>query len=120
MSFIGQISSIMDYSVRKREAIANNISNQATPDYKAQSVKWNELLGQNSEMRLTNKGHISVNDSGKSYTIGIDSSTQVNSDGNNVDSNKEILEMVKNNQLFSISLQALNEYYEASGAARGR
>lgn len=121
MSFIDDISGIMDYSVRKRDAISNNISNQATPNYKAQVVKWNDALTQQgNELKVTNKGHIPLQQSNDKFTIETDNETQVRSDGNNVDQNKEIVEMMKNNQLFSTSLNALNNYYEAMGAARGK
>lgn len=121
MSFVDDINSIMTFSVRKREAISNNISNQTTPNYKAQVVSWNEALeGSEGNLKVTNKGHIPLEQNAENFTIERDNETKVNSDGNNVDLNKEIVEMMKNNQLFSTSLNALNNYYEAMGAARGK
>ncbi|MFP3725748.1 flagellar basal body rod protein FlgB [Priestia filamentosa] len=120
MSFVDDINEIMTYSVRKRDAISNNISNESTPNYKAQVVKWNDTLNQEDGLRITNSGHIPLQENFNNYTIETDNNTQVRSDGNNVDLNKEIVEMMKNNQMFSMSLNALNNYYEAMGAARGK
>ncbi|GAB6447680.1 MULTISPECIES: flagellar basal body rod protein FlgB [Bacillus cereus group] len=121
MSYVDDLSGVMSYSVRKRETISNNISNQTTPNYKAQVVRWNDALeGDANSLKVTNEGHIPLNQNGEKFTIQSDNETEVRSDGNSVDLNKEIVEMMKNNQIFSLSLNALNSYYESMGAARGK
>lgn len=120
MGFVDRMSNIMDYSVRKREAITNNIANQATPNYKAEVVNWNEELNKALSLKTTNSGHIPLSQNSENFSIERDYSTEVNSDGNNVDMNNEIVEMMKNNQIYSMSLRAINFHYEAMGAARGK
>jgi flagellar basal-body rod protein FlgB len=120
VSFIDQLSNVMTYSVAQRQAISNNISNESTPNYKAQTVSWNNALQNNGDLMITNPGHIPLEQSGDNFSVSTDNTTKVNSDGNNVDLNKEIVSMMENNQLYSMSLTSMNDYYEALGAARGR
>lgn len=122
MSYVNNLNSIMSFAVKQRETISNNISNQATPNFKAETVRWNEEMNKISSLKVTNERHIPL--SGTSitnpYTVDVNTQTEVNSDGNNVDLNKEMIEMLKSNQISSLSIQAINSHYEASGAARGK
>lgn len=112
----------MSYAVKQRETISNNISNQATPNFKADVVNWNEKMNSVSALKVTNEKHIPLGgvSTGKSYQVSVNDEVEVNSDGNSVDMNKEMINMLKSNQVSSLSVQAVNSHYEARGAARGK
>lgn len=119
LDYTSQLNRIMDYSVAKRDTISNNIANQNTPNYKAQRVRWEDALNGSEGLRVTNSMHISSNKSEQGYLTQIDNGVEVKSNGNSVDMNKEIVEMMKNNQVFSMAVQALNSNSKAKSAARG-
>lgn len=122
MNYVNSLNSIMSYAVKQRETISNNISNQATPNFKAEVVNWNEKMNSVSALKTTNEKHIPVGgiSDGKPYEVSINDQVEVNSDGNSVDLNKEMINMLKSNQVSSLSVQAINSHYEARGAARGK
>lgn len=123
MSYINDLGNFMNFSVKQRDTISNNISNQTTPGYKAKTVVWNEELQKGLSLNTTNDKHIPIGGSdegSRDYKIIEDRSLEVNSDGNSVDLNKEMIEMFKNNQQMSMSLKALNNLYETKSAAKGR
>ncbi|SPT89406.1 flagellar basal body rod protein FlgB [Bacillus cereus] len=47
-------------------------------------------------------------------------SMQTNKDGNSVDVTTEMLDLMKTNQLYGISINAINTQYAINQAARGR
>lgn len=119
MDYVGKLNKVMDFSVAQRDTISNNIANQNTPEYKAQRVRWNDTLNGSNDLKRTNEKHLAINGVNRPFLTQIDNNAEVNSDGNSVDMNKEIVEMMKNNQIFSISVQALNSHRTAKSAARG-
>ncbi|WP_228275577.1 flagellar basal body rod protein FlgB [Gracilibacillus oryzae] len=101
------------YSSTKNQTIANNIANVDTPNYKAKNVVFkeilNEELGHNFQAKRTNERHIVFgNDNTKNYNIVTNNSTTYNHNGNNVDIDKEMSELAKNQIYYQAVVDRLN------------
>ncbi|MFT3951839.1 MAG: flagellar basal body rod protein FlgB [Oscillospiraceae bacterium] len=70
---------------QKQQIIAQNLANQDTPNYKAKTLSFDSVLD----------GNMTDGDNHYTFktTVTTDDSTYVNEDGNNVDSDKESLEL---------------------------
>ena len=132
--FISSVGHYMNYLVTKRNAVSNNISNANTPGFKAQEVdfseqltgsnelyKKNELdLQTNSQMYQTNPMHLPLANESNTYAKIRTNTLSDKEDGNSVDKTKEMIDLVKTNQLYGISINAINTEYAINQAARGR
>ncbi|MFD3446008.1 flagellar basal body rod protein FlgB [Microbacteriaceae bacterium 4G12] len=129
-NFIGGISNYMSYLVARRDATSNNIANANTPGYKAKSVSFLEQLenvpgsesslGAKKKLYQTNPKHFSSGNIGNLPYEVQTANTQVNLDGNGVDTTEQMVDLVKANQLYSISIRALNGQFAIDQAARGK
>lgn len=111
---VGFIEKVMDYSHLRRKTISDNISNYNTPNYKRKEVDFDLAFnsGLQSNMRRTQSKHIGMSDGANNdFRIYKDPSTKERTDGNNVDLNIEMIEMVKNNSLQNKSIQAINHQF---------
>ena len=107
-SYIGLTQKAMDISAFQRNVIANNVSNYNTPNYKAVDVKFDEFFKESEmNMKKTNTKHISIDDGDKA--VYVEKDTKVRFDGNNVDLNKEMTEMIRNNYRFNNAVKAFNK-----------
>jgi flagellar basal-body rod protein FlgB len=111
----------MDYSHIKTKVISDNIANYNTPGYKASQVQFDSLFEKNTGLQLktTNKNHITGSNSDQGVEIVQDVTSKERADGNNVDLNQEMLDMIKNNYLFNTSVQALNKDFSITKLAIG-
>lgn len=98
-SVSAMLQKALDGTWQRQKAISNNIANQETPGYKAQSVTFENALAK--EMRdyagmlpsERERGVQEILDS--KITIGSDFSTSERLDGNNVDIDSENIELAK-------------------------
>ncbi|MBU5594952.1 flagellar basal body rod protein FlgB [Amphibacillus sp. MSJ-3] len=97
----------LDYAFVKNEAISNNLANISTTNYKAKSVEFKSLLEQEKggqfQAKLTNPRHIDFSQATKGFKIHVNNNTQYNHNGNNVDIDKEMVEL-GNNQIYQQAL----------------
>lgn len=97
----------LDYAFVKNEAISNNLANISTTNYKAKSVEFKSLLEQEKggqfQAKLTNPRHIDFSQATKDFKIHVNNNTQYNHNGNNVDIDKEMVEL-GNNQIYQQAL----------------
>lgn len=109
MSFFGgtinKLEQALNYSSLKNQAISNNIANIDTPGYKSQHVSFQNVL--NSELKKpfiakqTHSDHIEFSSpSLRSPRIFQQENTTYNHNGNNVDIDKEMTELAKNQILY--------------------
>ncbi|WP_231401756.1 flagellar basal body rod protein FlgB [Bacillus sp. 123MFChir2] len=133
-NFISDVGHYMNYLVTKRNAVSNNVSNANTPGFKAQDVdfaeqlvgsnelyKKNELdLQKNRQMYQTNVMHLPLTNETNTYAKIRTNNLAVKEDGNSVDVTKEMIDLVKTNQLYGVSINAINTQYTIDQAARGR
>ncbi|WP_188454395.1 flagellar basal body rod protein FlgB [Virgibacillus oceani] len=96
------LESSLDYATAKNRTISNNIANADTPNYKAKDVVFknvlNDALTSSLEAKRTNARHLPFDNSGlqHSYKIVTNKTTMYNHNGNNVDIDKEMSELAKN------------------------
>ena len=93
----------LDWAAKRHNAIANNIANIDTPKYKRQDVTFPQALaraikGKNSNLPLkrTNPRHLPAPAAETSIAIVEDKGTTYRNDGNNVDPEVEVAELLKN------------------------
>lgn len=90
----------LDYSALKNNLISNNIANVDTPNYKAKKVEFksvlNEALTNQLETKRTHPKHIPFNNQRTPFQIVSNHQTMYNHNGNNVDIDKEMSELAKN------------------------
>ncbi|MFC4404586.1 flagellar basal body rod protein FlgB [Gracilibacillus xinjiangensis] len=103
----------LNYSTVKNQTIANNISNVDTANYKAKEVVFRDILdnesGQQFEARRTDSRHIAFgNYNTASHKIVTNQSTTYNHNGNNVDIDKEMAELAKNQIYYQAVVDRLN------------
>lgn len=114
----------MDVSLLRREVIANNISNAETPNFKKTDVTFETSLAKaiasedkNSfQMKLTNEKHISADRTVDYKTIKprrvLDYTTQSDSNGNNVDIEVEMMDVVKNQMRYQLLTQSVSNQFQ--------
>ncbi|WP_010649319.1 flagellar basal body rod protein FlgB [Oceanobacillus massiliensis] len=110
---INQLGQSLDYATAKNNAISNNISNADTPGYKSQNVVFkdvlNDAISSNLQAKRTNDKHLSFNsDQSSSYRIVTNSNTTYNHNGNNVDVDKEMTELAKNQIYYNAVVDRIN------------
>jgi flagellar basal-body rod protein FlgB len=103
-------------SAARQKAIAHNVSNVNTPGFKSYLVDFEDQLksmGSNYQEQLplktTSPKHISIDDSAPDLKIERDNSAGQSADGNNVDLEKEMTLMVKNDVYFNAALNQANK-----------
>jgi len=99
------IKRAMDVSMLRQKVHSLNIANVSTPGYKRRYVVFEEFLKkEKDELKLltTHPKHISKMDKHVSPRVLIDYSTSMRNDGNNVDIEYEIVEMVKNGLRYQV------------------
>lgn len=109
MSEKADIIELLEAGIRaeslRRQTIANNIANLQTPGYRRVAVKFEELLAR----KMKSPGSPGVSDV-KGYVYRPDD-TPVKSNGNNVNLETEIGELVKNTLRQKTYFRVLNKKY---------
>ncbi len=100
----------------KNQAISNNISNVNTPNYKRETVNFEEILKRNMDARSipinkTHDKHMSLQN-GASPLIEKDSSTSFRKDGNNVNIDIEMAELAENQIKYNALTRQLNDTFK--------
>lgn len=104
----------LDYSALKNRTISNNIANVDTPNYKSKEVSFKNVLTDQLEntfqAKRTNSRHIPFqSDSAQdSFQVVTNSNTTYNHNGNNVDIDKEMSELAKNQIYYQSVVDRLN------------
>lgn len=120
----------MDASLKKQQTIAQNLANYNTPNYKRKTVAFEEelskALGNNNELKLktTKARHLNNTLSYKKVQgeVKTQDHTSLRNDGNNVDIDAEVSDMVQNtlkfNGLSRMMTYAINRYSTAIRSVR--
>ncbi|MDX8046931.1 flagellar basal body rod protein FlgB [Gracilibacillus sp. S3-1-1] len=104
MSFFGgtiqTLENSLQYASVKNKTIAQNISNADTPNYKAKKVSFNNVLknelSNSFQTTRTDNRHIPFSTGESNVRITANNNTMYNHNGNNVDVDKEMTELAKN------------------------
>ena len=95
----------------RQQEISNNISNVETPGYKSKSVSFEDQL--KKLMSENNESSDSLIDQIKNTTpqISISDDESLRLDGNNVDAEKENIELARTQINYNYSLRELSDYF---------
>lgn len=112
-NIITNLERSLDYAAAKNRAISSNIANVDTPGYKAKDVVFkqalNEVMNQSLEAKRTDARHIPFSNSNlSSYHVVTRNNTVYNHNGNNVDIDKEMTELAKNQIYYHSLIDRLN------------
>ncbi|WP_152656401.1 flagellar basal body rod protein FlgB [Oceanobacillus sp. CFH 90083] len=109
---ISHLENSIQYASAKNNVISNNISNADTPNYKAEKVNFRSALENEMDglqARTTNERHLNFGSAGdRPYRIVKDTSTTYNHNGNNVDIDKEMSELAKNQIYYNSLIDRMN------------
>ncbi|MBW7573345.1 flagellar basal body rod protein FlgB [Caproiciproducens faecalis] len=96
--------------MRQRE-ISDNISNIETPGYKSRSVSFEDQLKQLMSVDNTDSTALieQIRDAAPQITVSNDESMRL--DGNNVDAEKENIELARTQINYNYSLRELSDYF---------
>ncbi|WP_082234177.1 flagellar basal body rod protein FlgB [Halobacillus massiliensis] len=98
----------LNLSAKRNQMISANISNTDTPNYKAKQVTFREALDRETgslEAKKTQPRHLSFEQNESLFRITSRDNTTYHHNGNNVDIDKEMIDLAKN----QIQYQALVE-----------
>lgn len=116
---INYLERALDGAAKRHQVLSNNLANVDTPNFKRSDVPFmeelNKAIGGSPSMKVatTDTKHISnITDNEVPLVVIQDNSTVFRNDGNNVDIDKEIVEMVKNNILYNTYVQLLTSRLE--------
>ena len=111
-SSINLTKNILDYSNTKNNVITNNLANINNPEYKRkymEDLSFSTYL--DNEMKMTRNGHFSGSEA---QTNAMEIKTELSkgrNDENNVNLDKEIIDLTSNQYLFNISTSILQKEY---------
>ena len=110
---IRTLENSLDYASAKNQTISNNISNADTPNYKTKDVVFknvlNDAMSSSFKAKRTNEKHIRFNSAGHSQImITAKNNTLYNHNGNNVDIDKEMAELAKNQIYYQALIDRIN------------
>lgn len=129
----------LDAYTLRNSTIASNIANADTPGYKRKDVKFESVL--NDAIKASDNGNKSVANRGiksrianqnglKSYSNEVEgvkaevyeqeTDSMYRIDGNNVDIDNEMSELVKNQLRYSVVLSQINKQFSAMRTAMGK
>ena len=112
----------MDVATLKRNVISDNIANYNTPDFKATKMSFDHLFETSSGISLkqSKSSHLGGSGALKEPVLYQDVNTKERVDGNNVDLNVEMIDMIKNNSYYNKTVQAINKEFFLMKTAIGK
>jgi flagellar basal-body rod protein FlgB len=126
-SALEKMKLFLDYAARKQRTIASNLANSETPGYRAQDVKFEELLRDaidgSKELRKTSERHLEARPVLSRPGEGVDGNGDtLGYDGNNVDLDKEMTDLAENVLKFSVVSRLVQHKLQMirSGIKEGR
>jgi len=108
-SNINKMEKLLDVKLKRHELISNNLANVDTPGYKRMDISFEEILMNDLNKRTiplttTNDKHIEIKKQLEDIKPKIyrQEDRSFRNDENNVDIDKEMVEMIKNNFSYNI------------------
>lgn len=103
------VESSLNYASAKNQAIANNIANVDTPNYRSKDVVFKNVLQQTIKARKTNPAHLPFgSEHHDDYRVVHKQGTIYNHNGNKVDIDKEMANLAKNQLYYQSLVDRLN------------
>ncbi|MBY6036099.1 flagellar basal body rod protein FlgB [Fictibacillus nanhaiensis] len=99
----------LDGSALKQKTISNNLANVDTPGYKAKETVFKQEFDRSLNANQTDKRHVSFStQTPSSFYVKEQGNTTMNHNGNNVDVDKEMAELAKNQLYYQTLVQRIN------------
>lgn len=122
---LSNLKKAVDVYAQRHQVTARNISNVETPGFRAQTLKFEELLD-NESMRLrgynTHRNHIPIGYQGAQGTRQevVDATTNFDNGVNNVDIDQEMTMLATNDLSYRMATRLLSQRYNMlRGAIKG-
>lgn len=110
-STMHQLEQSMNYAASKNRVIGNNIANVDTPNYKAKEVVFKNTLNdamKELQLKQTKENHIGKDLRNEPFSVKTTRNTYYNHNGNNVDIDKEMAELGKNQIYYRALVDRVN------------
>ena len=123
---LGVLKKAVDVYARRHQVTAQNISNVETPGYRAQRVKFEEMLsGEQMKLRgyRTHANHIPIGgvDPGSARDEIVDADMDYDNGVNNVDVDQQMTNLATNDLSYRMATRLLSMRYSVlRGAIKGR
>ncbi|GAB3793939.1 flagellar basal body rod protein FlgB [Virgibacillus kimchii] len=110
---IQKLENSLAFASAKNQSISNNIANVDTPNYKAKNVVFKDVLNNEitngMEPKRTHERHLPFsNTSASPYSVTVQHNTSYNHNGNNVDIDREMAELAKNQIYYQALIDRMN------------
>ncbi len=108
---IRHLEHALNYRSANQKAIANNIANADTPNYKAKSVEFRQTFNESLKAYRTDAKHVpfsSESNSTSSHQIRTNQNSSYSHNGNNVDVDQEMAKLAENQLHYQALVQRLN------------
>ena len=92
----------------RNQVLSSNIANVDTPGYKAKDVKFDQILGSEMQLKVTDPRHLNGGGPGSSAELTA-AEAQSWVDQNNVELDMEVAKMTENSMLYQTSVQMLSK-----------
>jgi flagellar basal-body rod protein FlgB len=109
-STITGLEQALNRSSLTQKVIAQNIANVDTPNYKAQEVTFNQALNDALTARKTDPRDFSFSTEDQTRIV-TDNSTTLQNNGNNVDIDKEMVNLAKNQLNYQAYAEAISRKF---------
>lgn len=115
----------LDYATVKNQTLANNIANVDTPNYKAKDVAFKDILANElngpTKTKQTQPEHMSSNHTLHNQFQAFEKNdTNYNHNGNNVDMDKEMASLAKNQLYYQSIVDRMNDkFHDLQTVVRG-
>lgn len=111
-SVYNKLKTNMDISMKRKEVLSNNFANINTKGYKRFDLVLNEEVGKdNLNMKKTTYNHIENVQNEDGFKIVKDTSGTMRSDGNNVDTDIEMINIASNAILYNTLVTQINNEF---------
>ncbi len=108
-SVLKNLEMALDGSALKQKTISNNLANVDTPGYKTKETVFSQEFKKSLQAHRTDQRHFSFgNESSTSFSVKEKTNTVMNHNGNNVDVDKEMAELAKNQLYYQTLVQRIN------------
>jgi flagellar basal-body rod protein FlgB len=98
----------LDGAALKQKTISNNLANVDTPGYKAKETVFKQEFESSLNAYRTNERHVQFSNQSHSFYVKEQAGTTMNHNGNNVDVDKEMAELAKNQLYYQTLVQRIN------------
>lgn len=118
------LESALDYSSERNKKISNNIANADTPNYKSQDVLFKSHLKKAMDNQIANKRthpkHFKFSNENRPFHVITNHQTTFNHNGNNVDMDKEMSNLAKNQIYYQSVVDNINsKFHQLQSVIRG-